>query len=1158
MSCVSSPDIDTSNAELVLKELHEISSTQHSMQSDVLRLVSMMDDIASCMQEMQHSLKRDAIEVCETTDQGPERSRARHSTILITDFGEDEDESDHRPAPRVSRRSILKSPKQSGSSSFPASVDPTSSLTRSDILSSLMSVDSMDDGRARWPATLEPHDELIPTEDIDWDQVSVVKTLKTSMNDMDSRSTGRPVPDLRDIRGFLRCKVMDPRSTHRLIFDVAVVCALTYELTMIPVVLAWDFDSTAVLQRVNYCVTIFWTVDIAVNFRTGFLLDGELFMNSRRVAIQYMKTFFALDLVIVMTDWLSIIFTAMSEGEEVSFGGVAGMFRISKLSRLLRIVSLLRIVRMRSRVPLDAFIPASILQHVHLSGKFAKTICLVLTMSHFMSCAWYAMGRSSNRSWLDLPRADGSYHETGFWDAYLTSFHFSIAQVTQGCMDVYPLNYWERTFNILSCLIGLLFGTMLVGSLSATLVRFESMQEERTTKMNCLLRYLRQNNFDRMTQLQVRKQARARLNDEVLLREDQVDILELLSTTLKHQLREELFMPHLRHHAVFRLWLWFDRSASEQLCYEGCKFVYLHLGDDLFTPGKLMNVAYLIVRGDLEYKLHYNFMNAKEKISERSFSKADGKSDMYQLLPRPEALKLKKLDPPILSALKRLPSTPAVFTAVMKDDYVELVFDTIKYQGRREIIETEVFWRMLTQIDGGPFFVLAREDVRYASKHEWVCEAALWCRNWTTVGTLTSLANGCQPLEIDVQTFKQIVNTHLKVTDLTQQYAAAFHNSLISSGVPEIALPDDLQVPFADYSDIVPVMQEHVRSILGKMALQKLHSRFFLRHFSELEQEVAEQTCVLLEDSSGEIVRIINIVAVHIHSSINEATLIQLGSWVDNKTLRPELRQPATRQKKDEQTSSAVHRLIRDLGPLVRDVKFAHVRREVEWKDSQTHRGVRTKYLRNVQVAAAETVDSSERDDQNSDRFGNHDTLRTLRTPVRSDSDYFAEHTTGAMTDAFSSQLNFTKPTVVQCRCLEERGWHGRVLCLREKVYVWVPDKKGQSELQKFQRALQKVQKRDESLYADPELSQLLDDLSTEILQTKQERQDHPHTDYSSEEFCVMRQTSSYSHDVCAQSQSILRTESPAYLQQWSVSETEITVGSPSGQVSDSREVVNL
>mmetsp|Transcript_84502 Transcript_84502/g.272383 ORF Transcript_84502/g.272383 Transcript_84502/m.272383 type:complete len:394 (-) Transcript_84502:599-1780(-) len=109
----------------------------------------------------------------------------------------------------------------------------------------------------------------------------------------------------------------------------------------------FNFDKLSFAQTASRFTTVFWMIDIFFNFFVGFYLkDGRVEMRMRKIALQYLRTWFVFDMVVVSADIILEIMDRMgnSATDLVRVGKGARMVRVTRAFRLIRLVRLLKLM----------------------------------------------------------------------------------------------------------------------------------------------------------------------------------------------------------------------------------------------------------------------------------------------------------------------------------------------------------------------------------------------------------------------------------------------------------------------------------------------------------------------------------------------------------------------------------------------------------------------------------------------------------------------------------------------------------------------------------------------------------------------------------------------------------------------------------------------
>ena len=86
-----------------------------------------------------------------------------------------------------------------------------------------------------------------------------------------------------------------PDSTIRTIIDaITVILLLTISL-YVPFVLSFDINHYMIINQLEFLIDVWFVGEIFVNFITGFYDRGLLVMNRKIISLNYIKTWFFID-----------------------------------------------------------------------------------------------------------------------------------------------------------------------------------------------------------------------------------------------------------------------------------------------------------------------------------------------------------------------------------------------------------------------------------------------------------------------------------------------------------------------------------------------------------------------------------------------------------------------------------------------------------------------------------------------------------------------------------------------------------------------------------------------------------------------------------------------------------------------------------------------
>jgi len=496
-------------------------------------------------------------------------------------------------------------------------VHSSASQTTSGSAGSGVNARALHGDKSRWDVVstsgfcLSPPDALPPT----WPEC-LQKRTKLSRNSLQSHkslhglatpATTTPVSGKfgrKSANGLSRegrqFQVLDPNSHFRVLLDLCSVLVLLYDLTILPVMLAWEVSFTGFHTTFQFASNVYWSFDLVINFLTGFDHEGEAVTALKPAMRHYLTHMFLLDLILVLVGWSSMLMDSLGRG------GI--MLRFAKLSRGMRIFGLFRLVRL-SRF-FEEFIERSLSESIRLRIQVALVFLGIVWITHLLCCGWMAMGtlfaRDPDLNWL-VADFGVVYGDLGGQDQYFAAFHWAIAQVTLGGTDIAPLSSEERLYNIACLMLGLLCSITLVSSLSTMMIDSRMSEKEQKTKMKTLRKYLRQAHLDARIIVKVQRQVVSRLKPKMRVSEDEVPALALLSRPLRQELFYQVSKPHLDEHPLFHLWQQLDTGILRRVCDEAISSRFLMSEDQLFSAGTTGDEAYCLTEGSITYTQEPDF-----------------------------------------------------------------------------------------------------------------------------------------------------------------------------------------------------------------------------------------------------------------------------------------------------------------------------------------------------------------------------------------------------------------------------------------------------------------------------------------------------------------------------------------------------------------------
>eukprot|EP00931_Biecheleriopsis_adriatica_P040627 TRINITY_DN23289_c0_g4_i1.p1 TRINITY_DN23289_c0_g4~~TRINITY_DN23289_c0_g4_i1.p1 ORF type:complete len:664 (+),score=118.38 TRINITY_DN23289_c0_g4_i1:62-2053(+) len=400
--------------------------------------------------------------------------------------------------------------------------------------------------------------------------------------------------------------ILNPNCRERLVWDLAGVVVLVYDLVMIPVKLSFEPEDSPFTVVLGWCTMIFWTLDMFASFFVGYQTkDGTMVVKPCKIVKHYVTTWFPLDIVIVSVDWL-IMIVGNSSIVEVDASS-AGLIRAGKMLRALRILRTLRLLRLaKLRVLLNKLQDRVDSEYMAIVLSIFKLLIIIIFINHFIACTWYFIGISppaNDIGWVEVTFGDkDAQQKASTFFKYGTSMHWSLTQFTPASMSVQPANAQERNFAIAVLLFAMIVFSSFVASLTGAMTSLRNMTAKHTSQLWLMRKFMRQRQVSSDLALRINRYINVVIaNREKFVQSCDVGLLNMLSVPLTEDLKTELNKPKLVGHPLFR---WLDdhyQAILQRLAVVSSEHTYISRGDVLFHSEEEAHSMFFLLSGNIIY-----------------------------------------------------------------------------------------------------------------------------------------------------------------------------------------------------------------------------------------------------------------------------------------------------------------------------------------------------------------------------------------------------------------------------------------------------------------------------------------------------------------------------------------------------------------------------
>lgn len=397
-------------------------------------------------------------------------------------------------------------------------------------------------------------------------------------------------------------RILHPHSYVCLLWDLLGVLMLAYDLFLLPVVLAWDLPSEGVVFYGSWTTVTFWTTDMVLSLMKGFEGEDKTVVRGWRALRHYLRTWFFLDLAVLVCDWTSILLEAsQSDDGDSMVTDVIKLFRILKLNRFLRVMAVVKMGRLN--VLLEsmnrAFLSLSMLGNVRIVFRVARFLVPGMLINHWCACLWYAVGKHfpdyGNRSWLQNLETREAVFE------YSMALQWAVSHMFGGSPVTMATSSSESIFTVVAMVLGAICGSILISLVATMMMDIQNATLNRRKQLQEVQRFVHENGVGNRLAAAILKQVRERTDTrgELLLKD--VPILSALSHPLWRELSYHLFAPKILEHGFLRVCDQVDQSCIKDLCGSAIHEHIVASHDELFSCGDDALISYFVKAGDILY-----------------------------------------------------------------------------------------------------------------------------------------------------------------------------------------------------------------------------------------------------------------------------------------------------------------------------------------------------------------------------------------------------------------------------------------------------------------------------------------------------------------------------------------------------------------------------
>eukprot|EP00929_Paragymnodinium_shiwhaense_P104656 TRINITY_DN6926_c0_g2_i2.p1 TRINITY_DN6926_c0_g2~~TRINITY_DN6926_c0_g2_i2.p1 ORF type:complete len:665 (-),score=110.29 TRINITY_DN6926_c0_g2_i2:200-2194(-) len=387
---------------------------------------------------------------------------------------------------------------------------------------------------------------------------------------------------------------LHPQSSTRLSWDLLAVVLLGYDFVVMPLS-AFGLPTNDFFLAMDQVILGYWTFDMVMSCSTGCYVDGKVSLKWRNICMNYLKTWFAFDVIILLPEWLQVW---AGNDRTSSAGGILRTTRGARAMRFLRYIRLLRLVKADKLLKdLKARINNTTLL---LCLTIARLIFGVVMLCHVLASAWYFMGETSSDGWV----YNEGIESRSLLDKYLFTFQWSLARLhpssfgKNDSLQSFP----DRIFAIVVSMLALGGGGYFVSCITNAMAQLQTLRHARTRKMYVIREYVRSNNISLYLAMRIKNYVEKTMNQKLQVIYAK-EIAEFLPTSLLMDLRFEAWSPVVSAHSFFMKLTTTHPRLVWCLCKQSLAEMAVLPGDTVFTTSDTCDKMFFVSVGDMTYAL---------------------------------------------------------------------------------------------------------------------------------------------------------------------------------------------------------------------------------------------------------------------------------------------------------------------------------------------------------------------------------------------------------------------------------------------------------------------------------------------------------------------------------------------------------------------------
>ncbi len=254
-------------------------------------------------------------------------------------------------------------------------------------------------------------------------------------------------------------------------WNLIVLLGICWYAITVPLYIALDIDSQGWSMVMDLLWTLFFAIDIYLNFNTPYLLDGEWITDKAVIRRRYLRSWFALDLIATIPFGVILLLLNISSPWVVSAARLIRIFRVFRLFRLKDVV-----------INLSTHGKDSLVTDVVLDANATMKITLLFF--------WIVIGLNGIAcGWLMI---SPQFLVGDLVTDYTMGMYWTITTLTTvGYGDLTPAGDAARLYTMVVMMVGVIMYGLVIGNISTVMQSQKADQIRQRNKVVELAQFLK-------------------------------------------------------------------------------------------------------------------------------------------------------------------------------------------------------------------------------------------------------------------------------------------------------------------------------------------------------------------------------------------------------------------------------------------------------------------------------------------------------------------------------------------------------------------------------------------------------------------------------------------------------------------------------------------